>query len=127
MGLGSFVMRCNLVSNDVDGLKKWLKKDAHRDYAKLISIRANGKVYPRWDSCKIVSYWRPDFLSFLIEFAKFVQGTIHLVLEDESEYAIIIFNKGKCVIELWNVFYKIEAKDFLKYRKEGDRINVDAK
>jgi hypothetical protein len=102
----TYVAECDLKAKDVDKLKHWLEKNQNKNETNFISVDDDGSVTVDWNGKRIISYWYTDFLIFLKNFAKFIDGEVLLYVESDTQSAIVHFYNGICYIDLGIMFYR---------------------
>ncbi len=130
MGDPSYVDNHDVTVNDLEGLKQYYKDidDGIDKYHKLKQIYKNavtihkrkefGDVLLDFDglsNLKIITYWYPEFVSFLRDIAIFIEGNVELSFSDGESFAKIVFQDEECIIEIGEIEWeKYSPKDLRK-------------
>ena len=122
----TYVAECNVKATNVVELKKFLRGYKNKSEAEFIQINDDGTVTVEWDGKRIISYWYQDFILFLKDLAKYVEGEILLEVESDTQSAIIHFNNGYCYIEIGIMYYKnFTVHEMLELLSSSSTFNCD--
>ena len=102
----TYVTECNLKAKNVNKLRKWLFKNKNNNETNFISVDDDGNVTVDWKGKRLIAYWYNNFLIFLKNFAKYVDGEVLLDVPSDLQSAIIHFYDGVCYIDVGIMFYR---------------------
>jgi len=104
LGSYTYVSYTDVVIVDIEGLKSFFEHEKNnektKDYVTALRIEGNELDFDGLSGFKILDYWYPDFVNFLIRLARYVDGEISLTFETEELAGRIFFDSGECIIEL---------------------------